>query len=57
MPGEGGKREGEVTRCDIEERAAILQEGCGVSRDKAEALTARMYGSKTWNELLEGLKQ
>lgn len=54
MPGEASKRE--VTCDTAEERAAIIAEGCGVSRKEAERLTAMQYGAKSWVQLMEGLK-
>lgn len=42
-----------LTLCEAEERAAIIEDGCGVSRHKSEALTAQIYGCKTWQELID----
>ena len=34
----------------IEERAAIIEEGAKVSREKAENMAARMHGFRDWND-------
>lgn len=38
----------EMTACLIEERAAIIEEACGVSRREAENEAARCYGYLSW---------
>ena len=42
-----------LTLDEIEERAAIIADGCNVSRSKSEALTAAQFGCKTWKELID----
>lgn len=46
-----------LTLDDVEERSAIVADGCGVSRAKSEALTAAQYGCKTWDELIRRLHE
>lgn len=42
-----------LTLCEVEERAAIREyDGC-MTRAQAELLTARGYGAKTWQELID----
>jgi len=43
----------DLTLDEVIERAAIVAEGCNVSREKSEALTAAQYGCKTWQELID----
>ena len=40
------------TRCEIEERAAIMEYDGKMSRVQAEQETARLYGARVWSELL-----
>lgn len=44
-----------LTLCEVEERAAIIEDGEKVTRKKSEILTARIYGCKSWEELLTNL--
>lgn len=41
------------TRCDIEERAAIMEYLGLMSRVQAEQETARLYGCRDWAKLLK----
>lgn len=41
---------------EIEERAAIIEEGCGVTRAEAEQWAAQMHGFKDWNAAMAALK-
>ena len=40
----------------VEERAAIIEEGCGVSRAEAQDRAAKRYGFKNWAEYVEKTK-
>ena len=44
------------TRCEIEERAAIMEYLGRMSRVEAEQETARLYGCKDWAELLKRIE-
>jgi hypothetical protein len=45
-----------LTLDDVEERAAIIEDGEKCTRERTEALTARLYGCKTWSELMKEVK-
>ena len=42
-------------REEVEERAAIVAEGCKVDRERAEKATARQYGYDSWAEMMEDI--
>ena len=42
-----------LTFCEVEERAAIIAEGCGVSKRESEGLTAKEFGFKSWGDMME----
>lgn len=42
--------------CEAEERAAIIEDGEKCTRERAEVLTAGMYGCSTWEELMKEMK-
>ena len=40
----------------LEERAAIVEEGCKCSRYISQSTVARAYGYQTWGDLLRDVK-
>jgi hypothetical protein len=40
----------------ILERAAIMEYDGGMTRDEAEAFTAKSYGYETWKEMMDASK-
>ena len=43
-------------REEVEERAAIVAEGCNADRERAEKATARQYGYDSWAEMMEDVR-
>lgn len=39
----------------LEERAALIEEGCRVSRERAENAAARLYGYTSWRDAMQEL--